>query len=132
MPELSWPDVEKLVWAWLTEHMAPVAVVTENESGSPTPRVRVGRAGGGDGRGSVGIDREVDIEVTVITDTRGDLWALADAVDGHMAAVACAETPHGYVDDVRTRAGFADDSPAHSPVRRASAVFTLTVRPLWA
>lgn len=123
---MRWPNAERAVRVHLAELLAPVRVYTERPSKPPVSYVTVERVGGA----SAWIDREVDIEVTVVAADRGDMWDLAASVETAMAALAAAGTPDGvYVDDVTTAFGFANDPPADPAKRRATATFTLTVRP---
>lgn len=120
MPE--WPDVERTVVAWLGTLGRPV--YTETGPTTPTEYLTVERVGGTGTR----IDRDVDVEISVIAGTRSDLWALVAQVEARVRALA-ASGDDTYVDDVAETFAFAIDPYPNTTVRRATATYTLTVRP---
>jgi len=119
---LAWTNVERAVVAWLAS-ASGLPVFTETGPEAPVPRVRVQRTGGAEN----GLDRDVDVEVTVYAASRAGLWSACAAVETAMASLAANGTP--YVDDVTTAFAFAADGDAARPARTALATFTLTVRP---
>lgn len=123
MPDLVWPNVEKATVAWLAGRTA-LPVYTETDPAPlPVEYLVVERVGGT----GYGIEKDVDVEVTVTAATRSRMWVLAAAVETAMAALAANGDP--YIDDVREAFGFAVEPSESVAVRRATATFTLTVRP---
>lgn len=123
-----WPDAEHLARDWVREHRPELAdaVYSRDARDGPPTRVVITRTGGG----ANDVDREVDVEVTAIAATREDCWALARDLEGLMWALATSGNAHGYVDEVRELFGFAEDPSDNDDAWRASATFTLIVRPL--
>lgn len=125
MHERAWPNLERAVIAWLTERTTePVYSETEPAPTLAAARIVVERVGG------VGYDgsKDVDVEVTVHAATRPAMWALAAQVETAMGALAAAGDP--YVDDVEESFAFAVDPRKNPAAYRATATYTLTVRPL--
>ena len=117
----SWPDVEKAVVAWLTTLGVPV--YTETGPTTPAEYILVERVGGAGRR----IDKDISIEVAVIAASRPAMWALASSVEMRMRELAAAGAP--YIDDVDEQFSFAFDPYPNVAARRATATYTLTVRP---
>lgn len=128
MSALRWPNVERAVIGHLEVALPAATVYSElPANGLPAEYVQVTRTGGG---GDLLVDQEVDVETVVTASTRGAMWDLAADVETAMRGLAAGATPGGvYVDDVRLAFAFADDPPADQSRRRATATFTLTVRP---
>jgi len=126
----SWQDPERLVISWLKAGTGLAAVWGGGRvpTGTKPQYVTVERVGGS----GTDIDREVDIETTVYADDTADMWELAAAVEDGMRALA-ANGPDGgrYVDEVAETFSFRFDPFQNQSVRRATATWTLTVRP-WA
>ena len=120
MPE--WPNVEEAVVAWLGALGRPV--YTETGPSTPAEYLVVERVGGA----GTAIDQDVDVEVSVIAPTRAAMWALVSQVEARMEALAANGTDT-YVDDVALTFGFKVDPYPNVTVRRATATFTVTVRP---
>lgn len=120
-----WSNTERLVVGWLTTHQG-LPVYTERPEGLTADHLLIERIGGAR---TDPIDREVDVEVTVTTTARGDLWDAVADVEEAIAALAAAGSAAGYVDDVVERFAFAAEEHRNPGVRKARAVFTLTVRP---
>lgn len=123
MPDLAWANLERAVVAWLTARGLSVYTETGPDDTLPAERVLVERTGGA-GRGIV---KDVDVEVSVTSATRAGMWALAAQVETAMAALAANGDP--YVDDVAESFAFAVDPTENTAARRATATYTLTVRP---
>lgn len=118
----EWPDIERAVVAWLGTLGRPV--YTETGPTTPAEYLTVERVGGTGTR----IDRDVDVEISVIAATRPALWDLVADVEARIRALAA--TGDGmYVDDVVEAFAFSIDPYPNTSVRRATATYTLTVRP---
>lgn len=127
----AWQDPERLVMGWIRAGLAPLQKVYgggEVPNGTAPDFITVERVGGS----GTDLDREVDIETTVYATNRADMWQLAAAVEDAMRALA-ANGPDGgrYVDDVDEAFSFRFDPIQNQSQRRATATWTLTVRP-WA
>lgn len=120
-----WSNLERLVVGWLTTHQA-LPVYTERPEGLTVDHVLVERVGGAR---TDPLDRDVDVEVTVTTTARADLWDTVGDVEEALAALAANGSVEGYVDDVVERFSFAAETHTNPTVRKARAVFTLQVRP---
>lgn len=125
--QLRWPNVERAVKNYLDAALT-VPVYTRTGSTPPDEYVTLERSGGG----GQWIDKTVDLEVAVIAGDRDRLWDLVADVEGLMWALGASEADGVYVDDVEVAFGFAFDPPLDQDVRRASATFALTVRPVGA
>lgn len=122
--KLRWPNVEKALLAYLNEAL-DVVVYTNTGGSLPGRYVTVERSGGG----GQWIDKTIDIALAVHAQSRGAMWDLVADVESVMWSLAAHAAAGVYVDDVEMPFGFAFDPPADQNVRRASATFTLTVRP---
>jgi hypothetical protein len=98
-------------------------VYTETGPTTPTEYLTVERVGGTGTR----IDRDVDVEISVIAGTRTAMWDLVAQVEARIRALAATGDP--YVDDVAETFAFAFDPYPNQSARRATATYTLTVRP---
>lgn len=123
MPE--WPNVEKAAANYLAARTGLPVYAETDPVEMPGEYLMVERVGGS---GS-GIDKNVDLEVTVVAASRSRMWALTAIVETAMYALAAAGTP--YVDDVAEVFAFAAQPTPSGAVaaRKSSAVYTLTVRP---
>jgi len=123
----SWPDIERAVVAWFAPLGRPV--YTETGPTVPTEYLTVERVGGV----GTSIDRDVDVEISVIAVTRTAMWDLVADVEARVRALAANGDPLGvppfYVDDIAERFAFAFDPYPNTAARRATATYTLTVRP---
>lgn len=131
MPDvtLEWANVERIVLQHL-KASTTAEVYTETSTdldqvAQATGAILVERAGG---RGR-GIEKDVDVMVAVHAATRADLWDLAAEVETAMAGLEAEATADGYVDTVEEAFSFDVEPYSNSRVRRASATYTLTVRP---
>ena len=126
MPE--WANVERGTLAWLRARLERPGY-TEVPADPPEEYFTVERTGGG-GRW---LDKDVDVEVSVHAMSRPAMWAFAAAVESAMWALAANGDPQGdppfYVDDVGETFAFAVDPHPNAERRRATATYTLTVRP---
>lgn len=126
MNALRWPNAERAVVAWLKPRLV-ATVFSETSKTMPPLYAVVERTGGGDG---ILIDKKIDVAIAVVAPTRGAMWDLAADVESAMWALSANATADGvYVDEVECPFGFAWDPPASQEIRRATATFTLTVRP---
>lgn len=131
MPDLAleWANVERLV---LQHLRARTGAEVYTETGTDLAAVAAARGAilversGGRGRG---IEKDVDVMVAVHAGTRSAMWQLARDVESAMADLEADATAEGYVDGVEEAFGFAAEPYSNPAVRRASATYTLTVRP---
>lgn len=125
---IEWANVERLVRAWLLPRVAPVDdVLTETRTDVSGTLVVLERTGGS-GRW---IERDVDVELTAVAAARGALWSLVARCERAMFNLAGNGNEHGFVDDVVETFGFAAiPPPPNGDVRRATATYSLTLRPL--
>lgn len=119
-----WPDAQQLVYQWLTTRILGITTWTETDDTADAPRIVVEQTA----TTSDGLERETDLEVTVVATTLDELRALTTRVNSAMWALAADGNDVGYVDEVREVFGFADDSK-NSMERRAIATFAVVVRP---
>lgn len=119
-----WPDAQQLVCQWLTARILGITTWTETDDDAPSPRIVVEQTG----TNSDGLERETDLEVTVVASDLAELRALTTRVNSAMWALAADGNDVGYVDEVREVFGFTDDSK-NSTERRAIATFAVVVRP---
>lgn len=122
--KLRWPNVERALVAYFKAELSDPTYT--NPGGTmPGRYITVERSGGS----SQWIDKAVDVSVAVHAATRGEMWDLAADVESAMWSLGAHAAGGIYIDSVEERFGFAFDPPADQNVRRASATFTLTVRP---
>lgn len=132
-----WPNAERQVIAWLTQHTGhTVYSKLPNNFGENLPVVQVTRSGGTPGAdtitgaATIGNDRTIDVEVIVFERTRGALWAAVQKVETAMGGLAANGSPEWYVDDVTEIFAFAVDNYENETKERAAATYGVTVRPL--
>lgn len=122
--KLRWPNVERALVGHLKQALG-VEAYTQPGTELPDRYITLERSGGG----GAWIDKTVDISVAVHALNRGDMWDLAADVESAMWSLAAHAAAGVYIDDVDATFGFAYDPAANQDVARASATFTLTVRP---
>ena len=119
-----WPDAQQLVYQWLTTRILGISTWTETDDTAGVPRIVVEQTA----TTSDGLERETDLELTVVATTLDELRSLTTRVNSAMWALAADGNDVGYVDEVREVFGFTDDSK-NSMERRAIATFAVVVRP---
>lgn len=125
--KLRWPNVEKAVVTYLAQELtAPVFTRTASDTAEKHDKFAVLERSGGSG---LWIFKDVDISIAVTARTREAMWDLAADVETAFDALAAGYAGDVYVDDVEEAFGFAFDPAENSDLRRASAIFSLTVRP---
>lgn len=132
-----WPNAERHVIRWLNTHTElTVYSLLPNNFGDHLPAAQVTRMGGTPGSDTetgarkVGNDRTIDIEITVHTRTRGELWSAAQQVETAMGGLAANGDAEWYVDDVSEVFAFAVDNYENETKQRATATYGLMVRPV--
>jgi len=127
MPNLEFPDVETYLIAWLTAKLKrPIYTETDTTLTQYLPAYQIARVGGSDG---AEVDKRVNIEITAIVATRGELWAAVQNAESAMRALSANGTASWYVDDVEETFSFAIEPYENDGVRRARATYALTLRP---
>lgn len=124
MTRLAWGNIERAVVDYLTA--AGIPTYTEPSGKLPSAYATVERVGGT----GQWIDKTVDIEIAAIADLRGDMWSLASDIESLMYELNASVAGGIYVDEVADIFGFASDPPPDQNRRRATATFSLTVRPI--
>ena len=125
----SWPQVERLVKAWLDEHTSAV-VCTERpadfvELATSQGVVRIERVGGA---GDVA-EHQLVVELEVTAAGRGATWTLVDVIESAMTDLTADGNGEGFIDEVDLTFLFATIPAPHPSLTHATGTFTLTVRP---
>lgn len=128
MDNLKWANVEKLLRLWLAAETGR-AVYTETDGtlAANLPAYQITRVGGS---GGIDFSKSVSVEVDSIAATRGDMWDTAAAAQTAMHKLAANGTADWYVDTVEETFSPAIEPYENTGVRRATATYALTIRPL--
>lgn len=124
---VRWPNVERQLIAWLTAQTGrPVFTETPDTLTASLPAYQIERVGGSD---DFEIGKAIQVEVNSLAATRPAMWdAVADA-ETAMALLAANGTEHWFVDDVTETFSAAVAPHPNDGVRRATATYSLTIRP---
>jgi hypothetical protein len=122
----SWPNVEKLLVAWLKSKCG-VAVYTETPSnlGAVVPCLQVDRLPGGPGQA---FSKTFTVDVTAWGANRPAVWALVQSAEVAMVQLI-ANGAGGFIDDVSETNSFGNVDYSDLNVRRAIGTYELTARP---
>lgn len=123
-----WPNVERLVVAWLRERIT-AKVYTETSDSLTGPALVVERAGGSD---EPLIGKRIMVEVASVgggTKPRAQMWELVGKVESAMAELEANGTADWYVDEVEETFSAAPEPTGNAEVRRARATYALSIRP---
>jgi hypothetical protein len=128
MADPRWANVEKFLRLWLAAETGR-AVYTETDGtlAGNLPAYQITRVGGSDG---ADFSKSVSIEIDSIAATRGAMWDAAAAVQTAMRKLAANGTADWYVDTVEETFSPAIEPYENQGVRRATATYALTIRPL--
>lgn len=123
---MEWPNVSELVRTWIAAQVPALAgqVWTRTPPTAETPRAVLARVGGT----IRDVDRDVDLEITLITDSDDALSDLSYEIDEAMLALAAKGNEWGYVDDVYVRFAWGVDETRNREAGKVSSVFAVTVR----
>ena len=122
-----WPNVEKQVIAWLKAATGrPVFTETNTDLENHLPAYQIERVGGSD---SFEIGKTIQVEINSLAATRPAMWDAVAAVETAMQQLASNGTAAWYVDDVEETFSAAVAPHPNSGIRRATATYSLTIRP---
>lgn len=125
--QLRWPNVERQVVAWLIAQTGrPVFTETPETLAAHLPAYQIERIGGSD---EFEIGKAIQVEVNSLAATRPAMWDAVADVETAMALLASNGTEDWYVDDVSETFSAAVAPHPNDGVRRATATYSLTIRP---
>lgn len=124
-----WPNVERHIIDWLGGLLGcTVSAPGQHAIGSRLPAVIVERGGGG-GFGD-GVQKALDIEVTVVATSRTKLWDLVASVEDAFEQINPGHAGPIFIDEASPVFGFSvDPDRGTSGHVVASATWALVVRP---
>lgn len=125
--QLRWPNVERQLIAWLTAQTGrPVFAETPETLTDHLPAYQIERIGGSD---AIEIGKAIQVEVNSLAATRPKMWDAVADVETAMNLLAANGTQEWYVDDVSETFSAAVAPHPNDGVRRATATYSLTIRP---
>lgn len=128
MANPRWANVEKFLRLWLAERTGrPVYTETDGTLTGNLPAYQITRVGGS---GGIDFSKTVAIEIDSIAATRGAMWDTAADAQTAMHELAANGTADWYVDTVEETFSPAVEPYENTGVRRATATYALTIRPL--
>lgn len=128
MVDPRWANVEKFLRLWLAQETGKVVYTeTDGSLSGALPAYQITRVGGSDG---ADFSKSVSVEVDSIAATRGAMWDTAADAQTAMHKLAANGTADWYVDTVEEMFSPAVEPYENTGVRRATATYALTIRPL--
>lgn len=123
----EWPDLERVVVAWLTQQVSDVPTQTEVDDtlADSLPLLQVQRVPGGS---SDGVTEEALVDVTTYAGDRRTLWQTAQRAHAAMLRLSAQTVAGMSVDWCEVDNGLGEVAYANPKIRRAVGTYRLTTR----